>query len=240
MLDQRPADWGDDKLSEFLDLSEQNQVATFANKKVAYHLLREVDDCVQTTIDHLIDCEPVISVFLFLRSHACYRAACRIAMAGQFSEIFPLCRVILENGLYAYHIYRNHTAEQIWIDREADEASLKLAKDEFSYGNVRRTLESDDDELATIARTLYERTISFGAHPNEQGVTASLQVFENDRTYELKQLYLHGDSTQLDLGLKTVAQCGLFPLMIAQKMWDFRIKFSGVSDRIDALKKQDL
>ena len=240
MPDELPKNWGKDKLSEFLDLSEKNQLATFANKTGAFHLLREVDDCLQTTIDHLIDCEPYVSVFLFLRSHASYRAACRIAMAGQFVESFPLCRLVLECGLYGYHIYKNDAAEGIWICRENDENSKKAAKNEFFYGNVLQTLQADDSKLAGIASTLYERAIRYGAHPNEAGVTASLQIFERDKTFELKQLYLHGDSTQLDLCLKNVAQCGLFPLTLGQKMWDFRLKFSGVSDRIDTLEKGNL
>jgi len=238
--DEPPKNWGKDKLSEFLDLSEKNQLATFANKTKAFYLLREIDDCLQTTIDHLIDCEPYVTVFMFLRSHSSYRAACRIAMAGQFVESFPLCRLVLECGLYGYHIYKNVPAEKIWISRDDDESSEKAARTEFSYGNVLRTLQADDSKLADIASTLYKRAIGYGGHPNEAGVTASLQVLRQEKSFELKQVYLHGDSTQLDLGLKNVTQCGLFPLKLAQKMWDFRVKFSGVSERIDKLEKENL
>lgn len=240
MPNHKPTNWGKDKLSEFLEIAEANQLATFDNKKPAYYKLSEVDDCFQTTIDHLINCQPFVSVFLFLRAHAAYRGACRIAMAGQFVETFPLCRIVIENSLYAFHIYKNNESEEIWIKREDDERTLKAAKNEFTYGNVLKTLKSKDTKLAEIANELYKRSISYGGHPNEPGVTNSLQVFKNDKTVELKQLYLHADSVQLDLMLKSVAQCGLFPLKIAQKMWNFRVKFSGVYTRIDKLEKANL
>jgi len=240
MPNELPINWGKDKLSEFLDLSEKNQLATFANKREAFHLLSEIDDCIQTTIEHLIDCEPYVTVLMFLRSHASYRAACRIAMAGQFVESFPLCRLVLECGLYGFHIYKNDPAEKIWISRGNDSTSEREARKEFSYRNVLRTLQDEDSKLANVASTLYERAIDYGGHPNEAGFTASLQVLRHESSFEPKQVYLHGDSTQLELGLKTVAQCGLLPLKLAQKMWDFRVRFSGVSERIDNLKKENL
>jgi hypothetical protein len=236
----QPRHWGKDKLSEFLQLANQNRLATFELKKAEWNRLSEIDDCFQTTIEHLINCEPHISVFLFLRAHAAYRATCSLAMAGQVVETYPLCRLVLENGLYAFHIYKNPKAEATWVHRDDDPSTLRAAKREFTYGNVRQTLESSDPRLAKIASSLYERSISYGAHPNEAGVTGSLKVLENEKHVELQQNYLHGDSEQLELALKSTAQCGLFPLKLAQIMWDFRVQFSGVSQRIDKLEKDNL
>lgn len=240
MQKTKPTNWGKDKLSDFLENCENNQLATYENKKDAYNKLKEVDDCFQITIEHLKNCRPHISVLLFLRAHSAFRAACRLAMAGQFVETFPLCRVVLENGLYAFHIYKNNESELIWVNRENDETTLRAAKNEFTYRNVLNTLKAEEIKLSEIANTLYRRTISYGAHPNEAGVTNSLQVNEEDTKTKLKQIYLHGDSIQLDLLLKNVAQCGLFPLKIAQKMWNFRVEFIGVSQRIDNLEKDNL
>jgi hypothetical protein len=58
------------------------------------------------------------------------------------------------------------------------EASLKAVRSKFTNGAVIKTLESVDANLGATIKALYERTIDFGAHPNEQGVAGSMTLAE--------------------------------------------------------------
>ena len=49
-------------------------------------------------------------------------------------------------------------------------------KDEFSHGRVSRHLRAADPQLAEAYNKLYERTIDYGAHPNERGTSAGMAM----------------------------------------------------------------
>jgi hypothetical protein len=233
-----PHDWGRDSLSRFLSKAHDNQLASFGYKKESYEVLSEVDDCLSRAADSYIECQPVIGVALFVRSHAAFRAACAAALATQFVESFPLCRLVIENALYAFHIYKLQDAGDIWLDRSLSEASLKKARKEFQYKNVLNTLENSFPDLSREANELYQRSISYGGHPNEPGVSLAMELVPRGPMGELLQHHMHGDSPDADRIFRNVAECGLFPLLVTEKMWRFRNEFSGVSERIAGLRNR--
>jgi hypothetical protein len=103
-VEQRPAGWGADKLSEFFEAARQQQFATFANFQWAYAILREIDDCLFVAASNLNQPQDVLGAILLIRSHSAYRAACATATATQLPETFVLLRSGLEYAGYALHI----------------------------------------------------------------------------------------------------------------------------------------
>ncbi len=172
---QLPPDWDSDPISHFIQLSIQNIFATFHNMKEEYQDLKGINECFQKIIDHLLNTPNFLEALFLLRAHSAYYAACRLAMSGQVPETFVILRSCLENALYALHIKNNPASGEVWLKRHDDENSLRATRNEFKYGNIIETLAKADSSLHATAKLLYERTIDFGAHPNERAMTSKLK-----------------------------------------------------------------
>jgi len=201
-----PPYWGDDALSDFIGAAFNNTLATFV-QKAEFRLLVTIDKNFVRIGENLAYPPDFIGAFLLLRSHAAFRGACRMATSGQVGETFPLLRLCLEYGLYALHIHSHAGFGEIWMRRHDDKEALKRCKASFRHGDVIATLKDRDANLYKTIDDLYERTIDFGAHPNERAISGSMRLKEeNDRnTFQL--IYLHGgDAISLEHALKTTAQ----------------------------------
>ena len=229
----KPNNWNTDSLSKFIHLAMHNVFATFDGKRREYQILREINDFFQNIIDHLINAPDFLGAMFLLRAHSAYCAGCRLAMSGQVPETFILLRGCLENTLYALHINRNPDTGEIWLKRHEDDESLKATKGEFTYRNVIGTLEKTDKSLCSTTRHLYERTIDFGAHPNERAFSSSLKIIEGEDRTEYKQLYLSGNNLQLDHALKSTAQVGLTSLYIFRHIFKERFDIIGLTQKMD-------
>ena len=95
-------------------------------------------------------------------------------------------------------------------------------------------------DLAAVFETLYQRTIDFGAHPNERSVTANLRSEKIDpESTRYSMIYLHGgDGQMLDHGLKTVAQVGFCSLLLFQTVWPGNFDALGVRARLETLRSR--
>jgi hypothetical protein len=232
----KPHGWKTDSLSQFINLAMHNVFATFDNKRREYLILRDINDIYQKIIDHLINTPNFLEAMLLLRAHSAYCAACRLAMSGQVPETFVILRSCLENALYALHINRKAESGEIWLNRHTNDESLKATRREFSYRNIICTLEETDKSLCSTARLLYERTIDFGAHPNERSLSSSLKVIKGDERVEYKQLYLSGDNLQLDHALKSTAQVGLTSLYLFYHIYKERFEIVGLTQKMERLR----
>lgn len=232
-----PPHWADDRLSDFIGQAFSNTLATFVNKKLQCQILVRIDGAFFTACQNLLNPQDWIGALLILRAHAGFRAACQLAMNGHITESFPVLRACLEYSLYALHINRNPELGEVWFGRHEDEESLKAIKQEFTIRNVKDTLRNTDEKLSQIVDELYERTIDFGAHPNERAITQSMTINRGDGRIEIQQIYLHGNSLALDHGMKTTAQIGLGSLCIFQNIFRERFDILGISAAIDELRR---
>jgi len=188
---ESPPGWTDDDLTSFIQMATNNIIATFHNKKREFNMLKDIDSFFQAVIDNLLNAPDLLAGMLFLRAHSAYRAACRMSLSGQIPEAFVLLRSCIEYSLYALHINRNPEAGDKWINRHENNEALQYARNEFQFKNVIKTLETIDPSICRTSRLLYERSIDFGAHPNERSITSSLKIIEEGDRIEYKQLYLY-------------------------------------------------
>ncbi len=121
--------------------------------------------------------------------------------------------------------------------RHDDEAAMKAVKREFTVSNIRVTIGKANQHAAKVFDELYQRTIDFGAHPNERSITGSLAIIEQNDRKEFQQMYLHGDGLTLDHALKTTAQTGLCALEIFQEVFAARFELLGVRTELLELRK---
>jgi len=231
----KPADWGKDPLSEFLDAAQSNTFATFVNKRGWFSKFVVLDQAfikVITTISHE---EDILFGLLLLRSHASFRSACQLAMGGQCPECFMVLRGCLEAALYALHITEHPELGEIWLNRHTSADAEGRCRGEFAYGQAKRTLEAKSKKYFDILTALYERTIAFGAHPNERSVTGSLKKTQEGNRTEFSLAYLEGDTLQLNHILKTTAQIGACSLHIAQVAYPQRFAILGLDKLLDSV-----
>jgi hypothetical protein len=229
--------WGKDELSKFIGIAQNNELATFDNKRPEYSLLQEVDRIYLSVVENLINTESFLPSLLYMRSHSAYRGACRLILSGQVPESYVLSRSCLEYALYALHMFKSKDSESIWAARHNSKTAESKCRNEFSYGKVISTLKGTDEELADVASELYGGFIDHGGHPNEKAITSSLRVPKTERGYELKQLYLHGDTAEFNAGLANVRSVGLCALFIFRIIWKERFAIVGVSDELEALNR---
>jgi hypothetical protein len=84
---------------------------------------------------------------------------------------------------------------------------------------------------------LYQRTIDFGAHPNERSVTGNMKMTKEPGKRTMTAIGLHGDGLALDHALKTVAQCGMTSLEMLQIPFHARFELLGVNAATLELRK---
>ena len=128
---------------------------------------------------------------------------------------------------------RNSGLDEVWLRRHDDDSSLKKTKGEFKFSKVIQTLESEDKKNADVARYLYERTIDFGAHPNERAVTANLSIENVNGGKKLQQTYLAVGTLTQRHSMKTTAQVGLCSLYTFRLIFRERFDILGLTALMD-------
>ena len=232
-----PPGWGNDKLTDFHTQAFTNSLASYVQmRRPAVDMLIDIDTLFHQAAENLRNPPDFLGAMLLLRSHSAYRAATRLAMSGEAPETFPLLRTCLEYALYAVHINRNPGHGEVWLRRHDDEAARTRAKRAFRHVAVMETLERVDATLAGQIKSLYERSIDFGAHPNERAMTGSMTTEEVSDGRVFSAVYLHGDRLVLAHLLKTTAQVGVGALLMLSIVFRDRFALLAIDIRLEALK----
>lgn len=232
-----PDKWGNDKLTEFIDVAITNVTATFYRDKNECPLLIEIDSIFQTiaeALDHPRN--RMVESLLLYRTHSAFRASSILAMSGMNPEAFAQLRTCLENALYALHIYKNSGLNEVWLNRHTNEESLKAVKNKFKISDAKNTLKNTDSKNYAVASKLYDRTIDFGAHPNEMASTSGLILEEEGENIKLQPIYASGGNMQQRHAMKSSAQVGVCSLYILREIFKERFDILGLTARLDKLR----
>jgi len=236
MTTSLPPNWGKDPLSEFLDAARHNTIATFVNCSDEYNTLKNIHEIFSYAKDNLNHTPEWFTNFFFLKSHSAYLGGVRFSISGQCSEAYMVLRGCIESALYGLYLSRNKNSHETWLNRHISEKSLKLVKDEFKIVNLFAVLKTADLETHNAAKILYDRTIDFGAHPNELALTSLLRKKEEGDSVQFDLLYLSGDTPAFRLALKTTAQIGLCALLIFKNVYSERFSLVGLDRKLADLK----
>ncbi|MBO6883053.1 MAG: hypothetical protein JJ869_05655 [Marivita sp.] len=122
------------------------------------------------------------------------------------------------------------------MDRHDNEEARKKVRNTFSITKIQKQICSKTPELGEIFTLLYERSIDYGAHPNERGASLSTEIKHlDDGGVEFGTIYLHADGMQLDFAVRSAAQVGLWVLRIAQEIYPLRTQALGMDHVISDL-----
>lgn len=232
-----PPNWGNDKLTAFLDDYRTNQYATYANKE-EFKTLRKIDDCFFRILDKPINPRPWFPFQFIHRSHSAFRAACGMIMAGQLQESNAMLRLSLETAAYGYYVSTDQLIAEAWLQRHDGLDQLKDFKRKFQHVTVRELIKANAGKLGQIFEELYERTIDYGAHPNERGFSMNSKIEENADAVNFLQIYLHGDGLLMDFAIKSCAQVGVWNLSIFQLVYPEKFQLLGVKVWLEELRKR--
>jgi hypothetical protein len=219
------------------DNARGNEFATYANIKGEIQRLIDIDALYRKVVDGLNHSKDWFAGFFVLRAHSNYLAACRMSWSGQIPECYALLRSCLENALYGIYLAKNPDSRETWLRRHDSDQHKRKVRNEFKI----RTMLDFAKEIAKnegeVAKILYERTIDYGAHPNERALMQTLQLNKRDKHVEFRVVYLEGDSVQLRLALKTTAQVGVCTISLFRPVYKERFDILGVTDVIEHIKK---
>jgi len=234
-----PMEWGNDELTKFIDQTNQNSLATFANMGQEFNKLIEIDKLYSTAkdcADHSPDYFPALFI---LKSHSAFLASVRLAIGTQTVESYNTMRGIIECALYGYYIFKHKDYARIWFDRDRDDECKKEVRQKFAIGNIFRELEADDPELAKIVKYFYDQTIDYGAHPNEKSLSTVLDIVNGEENMTLSLHFLTDNQTVTKSSLVTLARIGIISLKLSEKILSDRFRLIGLTDKINAAIEED-
>ncbi len=236
-LPKPPPEWAHDEITTFFDVARNNKYATFANFQDEIRRTIDIDTAYRKVIDGLNHAKDWFVGFFILRAHSNFLAACGLCWSGQIPECYAILRSCLENALYGLYLARNPNSRETWLRRHDSDDHKKKVKDEFKIGTMMNLAESIDKKEGEVAKLLYERTIDYGAHPNELALMQTLQINEKAEHVEFKIIYLDDNPNQLKLAMKTTAQVGVCALSLFRSVYRERFDILGATNAIDHIKK---
>jgi len=232
-----PPGWGDDPLSKFIQDTTENAYATFHNLKDWFNRLKGIHMAFSKAAENMNRTPDYITSFFLFRSHSAFLAGVKLALSGQVPEAYMVLRGSLECALYGLYVARKAAVREVWLRRDESEEAKRKVRREFKVGNLFEVLDTDDHKLREIAGTLYERTIDYGGHPNEQAFFSVMKQQSLGSKINFKSAYMIGNEPAHHLCLKSSAQIGTCVLSIFRLVFRERFDILGISDELEVLKK---
>lgn len=232
-----PPEWGKDRITKFLEDTRGNSFATFVKDKPFFKCLVDIENLFHSAIDCMENSEHWFPLLFFLKAHSAFLAAIRLGIATQTPEAFMVLRGVVENSLYGLYIYKNPKLAPIWLSRHKDKKSMEEVKEKFKIGFMLQALEITDPALEKAARELYDRTIDYGAHPNERSLSLALKRTNLKDGFKLDLRYLTDDALAIEFCLKSTAQIGVLSLKILQLIISERFKIAELDIKLESISK---
>ncbi len=154
-------------------------------------------------------------------------------MAGQVQEANAMLRLSLETAAYGYYISTDNSIAEAWIKRNDGATQLREFKKKFQHVAIKKKIVDDANKLGSVFEQLYERTIDYGAHPNERGFSLNSSIKKGADTIEFLQIYLQGNGLPLDFALKSTVQIGVWNLGIFQLVYPQKWELLGLKAKLE-------
>ena len=236
MNNEIPKYWGDDSISSFIEIGRNHSFQTYEGFKSEYKLLVEIDSLYKTVIDNLTNTKDWFSSLFLLKAHSSYRCAVNVCLNGQIPECYMVIRGCLESSFYGLYLSKYEGRVETWLKRNESDDAKKKVKNEFQISKLLNLLNEIDPKIGSVANIFYERTIDYGAHPNQLALMSALRMSEAEKKINFQVAYINGDTLTTQLCLKTLAQIGICSLSIFKNVFKERFDIIGVSDKLERLK----
>jgi hypothetical protein len=223
----------DASLKEYLLAAEANTNFVHSSNEFAMLACDAIDRLFIKAAHHLNETTEVIPSWFLFRSHSAFRCAFRLASAGQLPESYMITRGCLEASQYAFHVFVNKGAGEIWVKRDSSKSAARAVVQEFKKAIF--SLKAVDPQIGKISSDLYELTIKMGAHPNPDSILTNMTSYSKNNTSSYSINYMSDDSVAISLAFKTIAQAGITSLKTFRHVFKTRFDLVGLSLEIDRL-----
>ena len=229
-----PPGWAADPLTDYFELARRSALATYTQPGTRewYKRLVAIDGLFLRCIEALqVRTEFRVESLMLICAHGAWRAAAEFAMQGRSCETMVLLRSALEYALYAGHFQRHPDLVEVWMHRSESEEARHSVKRAFRPSQMLGELGAANNAVGPRARTLYDRTIDAGAHPNEVAFFGRLGIADAGAggASEVKVKYFQGGDTAQLHGLKTACQVGVCSLECFRLIWTEQFDLVGLT-----------
>ena len=166
-------------------------------------------------------------------------AAVDTCLSGQVSPCFALLRLCIESSVYAHEVLRRPELGPIWVMRSNSDADLRACRARFNITDFLNELPEAGLAPRAVVRSLYDRTISYGGHPNSGGVLSIGGVHETDE-YVSVGIELFSEGLPLLHALKATAEVGHAMVCLEDLMFNVHLAPVGMPERIVTLNAAGL
>ena len=213
---------------DFLEHASRNEQDATKYYADFVQFIRRIDELFRGLREEPMPGFPAVAL-LYLNSHACFLAACRIALSGQTPPAFTALRGAVESAMYALIASQSKEYADIWVDRAKDADGLKACRQVYKAQTAIDILQKDPN-LATLTRQAYDLSIEFGAHPNVRAILYNVHMHENQISFvylnEIPSLpVVRTIGACVEKGLISVQICihALSEIKAAKDIWDAAI-----------------
>lgn len=229
--------WGASKATHHFECLRQNSMSSSVDPACKEWFLRleSIDGLFGRAIRSISpeEAERIIAALLLPYSHSGFLAAFLLSSGGQVPESYALMRCCLESAIYAFHVWKDPKAGEIWLHRMKNK---KEARKEFQYRSIVEELETANPNVCRVVRDLYERAIDGGAHPNVYAVMSNVKIADRGDSYDWSLSYLNAGSIAHEMAMKMTAASGLAALLVHELIWHQKFTESGLSAEIEAVR----
>jgi len=180
-----------------------------------------------------------VPILLVNYAFAYFIAAVDTCMSGQVSPCFALQRMCIESTVYAHAIMRTPELGTVWVLRDTSLRDKQVFSSRFRIGLFMDALPDTGPAPREVIRSLYNRAISYGGHPNPGGALSVGGVDETDN-YVSVGIDLFSDGRPLLHALKATADIGYAMVCLEDLMFNAPLAPAGLPERIVALSTASL
>jgi len=230
---------GKNELEYFVRLANKACDEAYSDLAGPMQFIEAIDSLYMELLPQLSKAKPATAAILLLNAHASLRAAIRLSLSGQLLPMFMALRGSMESALYSNAMVVEPSLADVWLHRDRDEASKKLCRNKFTFGNVIDLFaKAHDKDFADSVREAYELTIDFGAHPNSRSMLASIHLEEGAENIAVEFTYIHAaDSMEVRQSLVACAETGLVIFLVSLLCVYKEIEFESLNLRALDLQK---
>jgi hypothetical protein len=170
-----------------------------------------------------------------MRSHGRFLGATSLALSGLVAEAYTLLNRSLMAALQGVFVAADPERQQLWINRNNDDAARERMRTEFKAGNLRRHFRQTDASTAMICETLLRRTSDHSDHPNTYADPFRKPGVARPRFDVTAEYFVPSGEVQRYC-LRTAAQVGICVLSMFFHVFPDHYRESGIPDRLTKLR----
>lgn len=229
-----------EKLAEFFKALDNNYLESLAHFTTISERVGEIDNLFSEIANYIQDVDGPLKFLFFVRSHGAFRSSLRLAYSGQLVESYVVMRACLENAIYMQFLYFAPEMSPVWLDRELNLETKKQMRKSFVISRMLKEFIAKEKTVGTIANTLYDRVIDFGAHPNPNGVLTNVKIIKNEEVNDvadIRAFYFNSDRIMQRGALMDLVRISICVLKITQIIYKEKFVIMGWGNQIEKLQK---